>query len=86
MPFREAHEITGALVSFCEARGLELDQPTDDDYLSISANLTAGVRTVMTVAGSIGSRTGAGGTAPDRVAEQLASLTRRVRIVTEAWR
>ncbi len=86
VPFREAHEITGALVSFCEARGLELDQPTDDDYLSISANLTAGVRTVMTVAGSIGSRTGAGGTAPDRVAEQLASLTRRVRIVTEAWR
>ncbi|MES2094693.1 MAG: argininosuccinate lyase [Actinomycetota bacterium] len=85
VPFREAHEIVGALVSFCEARGLELDQPTDDDYLSISAHLTAGVRTVMTVGGSIGSRTGAGGTAPDRVAEQLASLTRRVRIVAEAW-
>jgi argininosuccinate lyase len=43
------------------------------------------VRGVLTVSGSIGSRTGAGGTAPERVAEQLAALTRRVRKLTEAW-
>ena len=84
VPFREAHEISGALVSFCEQRGLELDQPTDADYLSISPLLTPGVRSVLTVSGSIGSRTGAGGTAPERVAEQLAALTRRVRTLTEA--
>ncbi|MTA05536.1 MAG: argininosuccinate lyase, partial [Actinobacteria bacterium] len=29
IPFREAHEITGALVQFCEKNGLELDQPSD---------------------------------------------------------
>jgi len=84
VPFREAHEISGALVSFCEQRGLELDQPTEAEYLSISPHLLPEVRSVLTVAGSIGSRTGAGGTAPGRVAEQLAVLTRRVRILTEA--
>jgi argininosuccinate lyase len=85
VPFREAHEISGALVSFCERRGLELDEPTDADYLAISSHLTPGVRSVLTVGGSIASRTGAGGTAPDRVAEQLLALTRRVRLLKEAW-
>jgi argininosuccinate lyase len=85
VPFREAHEISGALVSFCEQRGLDLDGPTDEEYLSISPHLTPEVRSVLTVAGSIGSRLGAGGTAPERVAEQIAALTRRVRDLKEAW-
>lgn len=85
VPFREAHEISGSLVSFCERRGLELDGPTDEEYRSISPHLTPEVRSVLTVAGSIGSRLGAGGTAPERVAEQIAALTRRVRDLKEAW-
>ncbi|HEY0261331.1 MAG TPA: argininosuccinate lyase [Lacisediminihabitans sp.] len=83
VPFREAHEISGALVSFCEERGLELDQPTDAELSAISPHLTPEVRTVLTVAGSISSRTGAGGTAPVRVAEQRAALTRRIRELEE---
>lgn len=75
VPFREAHEITGALVQFCESNGLELDQPSDADYASISAHLTAEVRTVLTIDGSVASRDGRGGTAPARVAEQLTALT-----------
>jgi len=85
VPFREAHEISGSLVDFCEQRGLELDEPTDAEYLSISSHLRPGVRSVLTVSGSIGSRTGAGGTAPERVAEQRAALTRRIRSLREAW-
>ncbi|MCU1523370.1 MAG: argH [Microbacteriaceae bacterium] len=83
VPFREAHEISGALVSFCEQRGLELDQPTDAELAAISPHLTPEVRGVLTVAGSIASRTGAGGTAPVRVAEQLSALTRRIRELEE---
>jgi len=79
VPFREAHEIAGKLVQFCEARGLELDQPTDADYAAIDPRLTGAVRSVLTVAGSIASRDGAGGTAPARVAEQLSALTAAVR-------
>ncbi len=79
VPFREAHEITGKLVQFCEKNDLELDEPTDAQYAAIDPRLSGEVRSVLTVAGSIASRDGTGGTAPVRVAEQLASLTAAVR-------
>ena len=79
VPFREAHEIAGRLVQFCEAHRLELDQPTDADYAAIDPRLTGEVRSVLSVAGSIASRDGTGGTAPARVAEQLTALTSAVR-------
>src|SRR5690606_38790524 len=75
VPFREAHEISGALVRFCEERGLELHEPSDDDYAAIDPRLTGGVREVLSVSGAVASRDGVGGTAPVRVAEQLAQLT-----------
>lgn len=84
VPFRDAHEISGALVSFCEERGIGLDEPTDAEFAAISPHLTPDVRSVLTVAGSIASRTGAGGTAPVRVAEQLSELTARVRALSTA--
>ena len=83
VPFRDAHEITGALVRFCEERGLQLDEPSDADYAAIDSRLTPDVRSVLTVAGSIASRSGVGGTAPERVAEQLAALTAAVRELTQ---
>jgi UTP:GlnB (protein PII) uridylyltransferase len=78
VPFRDAHEITGELVQFCEQNGLELDQPSDADYAAISPHLSGDVRSVLTIAGSVASRTGRGGTAPVRVAEQLTALTTAV--------
>jgi len=82
VPFREAHEIAGALVRFCEERGLELDEPSDADYTAIDPRLSGDVRAVLTVDGSIASRSGVGGTAPERVAEQLTALTEAVRALT----
>jgi len=79
VPFRDAHEISGSLVRFCEEHALDLDQPTDEQYRDVSEFLTPEIRGVLTVAGSIASRDGVGGTAPVRVAEQLADLTARVR-------
>jgi len=81
VPFRDAHEISGALVSHCERLGIELHEPTDAELAAISPSLTPSVREVLTVRGSIASRTGVGGTATDRVAEQLAALTARVRAI-----
>lgn len=77
--FRDAHEISGELVRFCEQHGLELDEPTDEQYRAVSEHLTPAIREVLTVEGSIASRRGAGGTAPERVAEQVTALTARVR-------
>lgn len=84
--FRDAHEITGALVKFCEANGRALDEVNDDELQAISEHLRADVRSVLTVSGSIASRDGVGGTAPSRVAEQLASLTERVRALATSVR
>ncbi|RFA15687.1 argininosuccinate lyase [Subtercola boreus] len=81
--FRDAHEISGDLVRFCEANGLELHEPTDEQLLGVSPHLSPDVRTVVTVEGSIASRTGAGGTAGVRVAEQLSHLTERVRALRD---
>jgi argininosuccinate lyase len=82
--FRDAHEISGNLVQFCEHNGLDLHDPTDEQYLSVSPHLTAAVRSVLTVEGSVRSRSGAGGTAPSQVALQLAHLTERVRELTQS--
>ncbi len=78
VPFREAHEISGALVAHCERHDLELHEPSDDEYASIDARLLPEVREVLTVEGSIASRSGAGGTAPSAVAAQRAHLAERL--------
>nr|WP_218903400.1 argininosuccinate lyase [Streptomonospora nanhaiensis] len=71
VPFREAHEIAGACVRACEERGIDLPDLTDADLAAISPHLTPDVREVLTVAGSLASRSAKGGTAPARVKEQL---------------
>ena len=78
VPFRVAHEVAGACVRVCEQRGIDLPDLSDDDLASISPHLTPGVRGVLTVAGSIASRDGVGGTARARVVEQAARLGERV--------
>ncbi|MCZ0857058.1 argininosuccinate lyase [Actinomyces israelii] len=75
VPFREAHEISGACVRECERRGVELWDLSDDNFAAIDARLTPGVREVLSARGSVEARTGRGGTAPARVAEQLARAT-----------
>jgi argininosuccinate lyase len=74
VPFREAHEISGAAVSYCEQRGLELAELTDDQLGEIDSRLTAGVRDVLTVGGALAARSAVGGTAPNRVRDQLRAL------------
>ena len=78
VPFKEAHEITGKLVAFAESNNLELDEVTDTDLLAISAHLIPEVREVLSVSGSIRSRTGAGGTAVPRVLDQISALRKLV--------
>ncbi|WP_425436378.1 argininosuccinate lyase [Leucobacter massiliensis] len=76
--FRDAHEISGELVRFCEERGIELHEPSDAELAQLSPHLTPGVREVLTIEGSVNSRIGAGGTARVRVDEQLARLDERI--------
>ena len=71
IPFRVAHEAAGSAVRAAEARGVGLEDLTDDQFAAIHPGLTAGVRDVLTVAGSVNSRDARGGTAPRQVAKQL---------------
>ncbi|GAA2046340.1 argininosuccinate lyase [Agromyces tropicus] len=79
VPFRDAHEITGALVRYAEEHGLELHEVDDEALLGISRHLRPEVREVLTIEGSVASRDGIGGTAPARVDAQFAALADRVR-------
>ena len=54
------------------ARGVELADLTDEELAQASSALTPEVRSVLTVEGSVGARRGRGGTAPERVREQIA--------------
>lgn len=74
VPFRVAHETAGAAVREAEARGVGLEDLTDGELAQISVELSPEVREVLTVAGSVASRNARGGTAPERVADQLATV------------
>jgi argininosuccinate lyase len=74
VPFRVAHEVAGECVRRCESEGIDLHELSDEALTEISVHLTPAVREVLTVSGSLASRTGLGGTAPVRVAEQLTQL------------
>ena len=76
--FRVAHEVAGACVRRCEELGIELDELSDQQFAEISPHLTPQVREVLTAEGSVASRNGRGGTAPERVRDQLAELTAAV--------
>jgi argininosuccinate lyase len=73
VPFRVAHEVAGACVRACEQHepAVELWELTDDELAAIHPALTPEVRSVLSVEGSVASRSAHGGTAPVRVAEQL---------------
>jgi argininosuccinate lyase len=74
VPFREAHEVVGHLVVWCQVRDCELDDVSDADLAKVSEHLTPDVRQVLTVEGALAARQGYGGTAPERVAEQIAAV------------
>ncbi|QCV94838.1 argininosuccinate lyase [Acidipropionibacterium acidipropionici] len=78
VPFRVAHELSGACVRECESQNKELADLTDDELAAIDPRLTPQVREVMTVSGSVRARNGRGGTAPERVREQLGQARDRI--------
>ena len=74
VPFREAHEVVGHLVVWCQVHDCDLDDVSDADLAKVSEHLTPDVRQVLTVPGALAARREFGGTAPERVAEQLSAL------------
>ena len=81
VPFRHAHELSGACVKIAEGRGVELWDLTDDDFITtfaafLPAETAPKVREVLSSDGSVASRNGKGGTSYGRVREQIADAKR----------
>ena len=76
VPFREAHHITGAAVARADAKGCALGELTQDDLAAIDARVTPEALANLTLEGSVASRRSYGGTAPDRVRQQVTEARR----------
>nr|WP_245674735.1 argininosuccinate lyase [Herbidospora cretacea] len=72
--FRDAHEAVGHLVVWCQVNDKDLGDLTDEELLKVSPHFTPDVRDVLNVPGALAARKAHGGTAPDRVRDQLAAL------------
>jgi argininosuccinate lyase len=73
VPFREAHEITGKVVRRAEESGIrELSLLPLEAFQAVDDRITEAARTLLTVEKSVESRDSYGGTAPERVREQVA--------------
>ena len=77
VPFREAHEASGACVRIAEERGVDLVALTDEDLAGVDKRLKPSVRDVLTIDGAVASRATKGGTAGVRVAEQRETARER---------
>jgi argininosuccinate lyase len=74
VPFRDAHEIAGALVAACEAKSVDLDGLSDEEYLAVSPHLDPSVKDILSAEESIAKKNGPAGTAAQSVAAQRESL------------
>ncbi len=73
VPFREAHEITGRIVRRAEAAGVdELGRLPLEEFQAVDGRIGEAARGLLTVEKSVESRNSYGGTAPERVREQVA--------------
>ncbi|MBU6505810.1 MAG: argininosuccinate lyase [Betaproteobacteria bacterium] len=77
MPFRDAHEVVARAVRLAEERSCDLSDLSLETLQGFSALVAQDVFAVLTIEGSLASRDGIGGTAPDRVrsAVQAARLS-----------
>jgi argininosuccinate lyase len=74
MPFRDAHELVGKVVLYAQERGRELWELSPDEYRQFSPLLDADVAQATTPTRIVASKRSHGGTAPERVREQVQAV------------
>jgi len=67
LPFREAHHVTGRIVSLAESKGCQLAELALADMQAVEPGITEDVFAVLSPDASVRSRASYGGTAPDNV-------------------
>ena len=71
IPFREAHEIVGKMVKYCEIHKKDFIDLSDEDLKSIDDRLNKSVLPDLSMEGCINGRVSFGGTAPLEVLRQI---------------
>jgi len=78
IPFREAHHITGAAVKLADEKGVALDGLSIGDLKAIDERIDERVFDALSVDASVAARASYGGTAPQRVRQQVAAAKQRL--------
>ena len=71
IPFREAHELVGKMVKYCELNNTDFDKLTDNELKSIDEKLSLSLLPDLTMEGCVKGRISYGGTAPKEVLRQI---------------
>ena len=71
VPFREAHEIVGKMVKYCENKSCGFEDLKKDDLREIDVRFASLDLPDISIMGCIKARTAFGGTAPSEVARQI---------------
>jgi len=77
LPFRQAHHVTGTVVKLAETRGCGLAELPLADLQAIEPRIDADALRALSVEAAVASRTSYGGTAPERVREQVVKARER---------
>jgi argininosuccinate lyase len=72
VPFRDAHEAIGKAVRYCVEMRKDLPELTLDEWRGFSEKIDADIFTAITLEASVNARTATGGTALERVKEEIA--------------
>nr|WP_312579661.1 argininosuccinate lyase [Sedimentibacter sp.] len=73
IPFREAHEIVGKMVKYCEVNQKDFVDLTDEELYTIDSRLSISSLPDLSMEGCINGRVSYGGTAPSEVKRQIES-------------
>lgn len=71
VPFREAHEMVGRIVLRAVERGVEIQNLTIEEMREFSAHIEADFREALSLEKTLSTKSQAGGTSPERVAEAI---------------
>jgi argininosuccinate lyase len=71
IPFREAHEIVGKMVKYCETTDKDFIDLTDEDLQKIDSRVNKSLLPDLTMEGCVNGRVSYGGTAPTEVLRQI---------------
>lgn len=71
IPFREAHEIVGKMVKYCETTDKDFIDLTDEDLQKIDSRVKKSLLPDLTMEGCVNGRVSYGGTAPSEVLRQI---------------